>query len=338
MDQLWLVLSLTGLISGFGLLVALLFLKRLSPTTLPPVILIVVAFLLMGVSSLSGVYLRILSVPRSILVYRLINGFAWGYAVFASLYYLLLEQRHQRQLNSASQTGPLEADKGGTQAFITAIPLGLLSFILSFLAAHPATEAGLFGPLPEELKTFIISSVEILAGLLALLVGITSIRRSKRMISKPWRGFLRGFGIILLLLIPANLLDFGISVAVRETGGTMYDGFVFAAGYAVANLVLLAILIRSIRISAGHDTSLALPQQMADTFGLTKREQEIIENLLEGKTDRQIAEALFISPRTVDTHMRNIFRKCGVSSRLQLSRLVSSYSSHSSYGEIPSSE
>ncbi|MFP4364323.1 MAG: helix-turn-helix transcriptional regulator [Spirochaetia bacterium] len=49
------------------------------------------------------------------------------------------------------------------------------------------------------------------------------------------------------------------------------------------------------------------------------------EKLFQGKSDREIAEALFISPRTVDTHLRNIFKKCSVSSRMQLSKLVSDY-------------
>lgn len=50
---------------------------------------------------------------------------------------------------------------------------------------------------------------------------------------------------------------------------------------------------------------------------LTEREQEVLELLAEGKTNKEIAEALIISDRTVQTHLSNIFSKMGVSSRTE---------------------
>jgi DNA-binding CsgD family transcriptional regulator len=51
---------------------------------------------------------------------------------------------------------------------------------------------------------------------------------------------------------------------------------------------------------------------------LTKREMEIIQCVCEGLTNSQIAEKLFISRVTVETHMRNIFEKMGVQNRTEL--------------------
>lgn len=50
--------------------------------------------------------------------------------------------------------------------------------------------------------------------------------------------------------------------------------------------------------------------------GLTAREREILHLLIEDHTQKEIAERLFISPHTVDTHLRNIYRKLGVHSRV----------------------
>jgi DNA-binding CsgD family transcriptional regulator len=53
---------------------------------------------------------------------------------------------------------------------------------------------------------------------------------------------------------------------------------------------------------------------------LTSAEGAVAELASEGKTNREIAESLFISPHTVNTHLRHIFDKLGVRSRVALTR------------------
>jgi DNA-binding NarL/FixJ family response regulator len=55
---------------------------------------------------------------------------------------------------------------------------------------------------------------------------------------------------------------------------------------------------------------------------LTKRELEIAELVTDRKTNREIAAALFLSDKTVESHLRNIFVKLGVSSRVDVARAV----------------
>ncbi len=52
-----------------------------------------------------------------------------------------------------------------------------------------------------------------------------------------------------------------------------------------------------------------------DHAGLSPRELEVLQLIVEGHTDREIAEQLFISPRTVMNHVSNILNKLGVNSR-----------------------
>lgn len=51
---------------------------------------------------------------------------------------------------------------------------------------------------------------------------------------------------------------------------------------------------------------------------LTEREREIVRLVAQGQTDKEVAAQLFISPRTVDRHLRNIFVKLNISSRTAL--------------------
>ena len=55
---------------------------------------------------------------------------------------------------------------------------------------------------------------------------------------------------------------------------------------------------------------------------LTERELQLARLVADRKTNPQIAAELFLSQKTVETHLRNIFRKIGVASRVELARAV----------------
>ncbi|WP_277949926.1 ATP-binding protein [Bailinhaonella thermotolerans] len=55
----------------------------------------------------------------------------------------------------------------------------------------------------------------------------------------------------------------------------------------------------------------------ADRFGLTPRELEVLRLVTEGRTNREIAEELFISAKTASVHVSNILTKLGVSTRVE---------------------
>jgi DNA-binding CsgD family transcriptional regulator len=65
--------------------------------------------------------------------------------------------------------------------------------------------------------------------------------------------------------------------------------------------------------SAGDETGVG---------ALSKRELEIAELVCDRKTNREIAAALFLSEKTIESHMRNIFHKLGADSRVKVARAI----------------
>lgn len=68
-----------------------------------------------------------------------------------------------------------------------------------------------------------------------------------------------------------------------------------------------------LRLSRESGTS--LPPEFTSELGLTTREGEVLAWLSKGKTNRDIAQILGLSPRTVDKHLEQIYAKLGVENR-----------------------
>ena len=68
---------------------------------------------------------------------------------------------------------------------------------------------------------------------------------------------------------------------------------------------------------------IALSAESLRSLGLTNREAEILLGIAQGKTNKAIAEDLYVSPLTVKTHLQRFYRKLGVESRAEaLSRAL----------------
>lgn len=80
----------------------------------------------------------------------------------------------------------------------------------------------------------------------------------------------------------------------------------------------LSETIESLRIlaNAGHGLRNSLPH-----IGLTPRERQLRKLIQEGKSDKEIAVLLDLSPGTVSQYLRPLYRKLGVHSRGELAAL-----------------
>ncbi len=119
-----------------------------------------------------------------------------------------------------------------------------------------------------------------------------------------------------------------ISVLFLETAAVFFR----TPGIIVGFLLLFLLTVTSIlafayptkigysgKASAYHD---ALVQKNQQDFRISDRESEIIALLLEGKTNQEIADALYISLSTVKTHMKNIFEKTGTRNRMEVANIL----------------
>jgi DNA-binding CsgD family transcriptional regulator len=75
----------------------------------------------------------------------------------------------------------------------------------------------------------------------------------------------------------------------------------------------------------GKDAAEPIPDAFIREYDLTRREAEIVGHICRGDSTREIADALFISPRTVDSHIHNVYRKCDLGRRVELITLVQRY-------------
>ncbi len=95
-------------------------------------------------------------------------------------------------------------------------------------------------------------------------------------------------------------------------------------GCQLAGFLLIKSMTKHFEeMPGGEETSGSEDMQVfLDRYGISKREGEIVQLILAGKSNRDIEETLYISLETVKKHIYNIYKKTGVKSRVQLSNLV----------------
>jgi DNA-binding CsgD family transcriptional regulator len=106
----------------------------------------------------------------------------------------------------------------------------------------------------------------------------------------------------------------------REATDCLQDAFATASRIGAVPLrTQIEQLAQRARITLSVD--LAPDASSADALGLTPRELEILGRLADGLTDREIAEALFISKKTASVHVSNVLHKLDVSNRVEAGRI-----------------
>ncbi len=87
---------------------------------------------------------------------------------------------------------------------------------------------------------------------------------------------------------------------------------------------VLAVL-REQECTAPEEPARIDPALLERAARLSPREQEVLALVAEGRTNKAIAEALFVSPNTVKTHVASLLTKLDAHTRVQLATMAAQY-------------
>ncbi len=121
-------------------------------------------------------------------------------------------------------------------------------------------------------------------------------------------------------------MEHQLSIAYRHNG-PMHRAFVIARGgsdFSDDDLAVAGVVQRSL---VAIDHQVAVMQRMTGArtgtdLGLTGRELAVLQLIAEGATTRRAARSLACSPRTVEKHLENAYRRLGVNDRLNAVRVL----------------
>jgi DNA-binding CsgD family transcriptional regulator/tetratricopeptide (TPR) repeat protein len=118
-----------------------------------------------------------------------------------------------------------------------------------------------------------------------------------------------------------------LACALLASGGARTEATeLLRSAHRLAAAMGAALLVGDIDAAATpHRISLADRQAVPDPlarFGLTARELEVLDLVAAGRSNREIADILYISVKTVSVHVTNFLRKLGVTNRVQAAAIV----------------
>ena len=129
------------------------------------------------------------------------------------------------------------------------------------------------------------------------------------------------FLMVSVPFIPLIVLDASSAVIPLFPMSGIYSTLTLPAYFFTINVLGIIFALRFFDRPAYFDNN-SLTQYFSEAHDITAREKDIIIHLLEGKSNKEIGESLFISHKTVENHLSRIYQKTGVRNRLELVSLI----------------
>jgi DNA-binding CsgD family transcriptional regulator len=156
-------------------------------------------------------------------------------------------------------------------------------------------------------------SAFLLISVLASMIIVLITKPSKRLAQREKTD--RMFAVSFMVLVPLSL----VASYFLDQEDNLKIGFLLPVVFI---LLSASKLIDDLQRLGFINTSTAPQEQHFQNYLLSEREKEIANLLVLGKSYKQISEELYIAMPTVKTHVSNVYKKCGTSSRSELTALL----------------
>jgi DNA-binding CsgD family transcriptional regulator/uncharacterized membrane protein YidH (DUF202 family) len=173
-----------------------------------------------------------------------------------------------------------------------------------------------YSPLSPKLIGIILGGF----GLIVLAHGTMTILMSLRGKEKSYKRVLFRFGALNLIIF-SSVITLLLLTDKHQYIRIVFI-FLFFTSCVLPVISIRSYLIQSIPVPESKLDGIGNMEQFITEFGISKREEEIIQQICLGKSNQEISEALFIALQTVKDHVYRIFVKTGVKNRIQLSNLI----------------
>ncbi|NBC30941.1 MAG: hypothetical protein GVY29_13230 [Spirochaetes bacterium] len=176
---------------------------------------------------------------------------------------------------------------------------------------------GSFSPVTYRYAAGINVAYNLTAGVLAVLVWrslrTTPIPSAKRLLPP--------FLAVSTVFYGAAALA-GVVIALLDREVQLLSSFAIAAYCLPWSVVMIH---GQTRYLARGESGAPVPEAFASDYRLTPREREIVAALARGLSNTEIAESHYVSLKTVETHLYNVYRKVGVKNRVGLVNALALY-------------
>ena len=139
--------------------------------------------------------------------------------------------------------------------------------------------------------------------------------------SKEFKQAIKLFAIVTIVFFPFLVLDAFPGLIPFSPIAQPYKTLTMPIYFFIINIIGIYIAMKHFDQPAFYEKGQLTPH-FIQNFNISNREQEIIQNLTTGLSNKQIGEKLFISPRTVENHLYKIYQKTNVRNRVELFNLI----------------
>ena len=190
-----------------------------------------------------------------------------------------------------------------------------------------------FVEIPLNGSSVIVNNLMIYSDILifgaVIILSVYLFSKSKLIIEKKSKKAIRSLCVIFILafILACFKWVMGGSVAIIDKSWEriLLHSFMFSVNLLIIlwTLIFASDLLKRIGFTTQKVKTDLI--EIASKYEISKREMDIVFLICEGKTNKEIADKLFISIETVKDHNHNIFQKTGVKNRTQLANLFNLY-------------